>query len=357
MQIDASEVCSVQWLSPTPSAGVTPSVARAVLRLKDGCVYRGMVQTGEDNTIFGVHGRGEYERADGERFIGNFVNGLLEGLGQQVWPSGDVYEGMFVHGQKQGKGRLCRVDGITLCGTWQDDEIDGSALRIFWKGAIERCQYKRGVRDPWSAVLSVPRGKSATIIVIEPPDFYGHWTSAILCESTGLKEMELALMALQTLGPPQSLTPIQRRVKDMLCRGETLPRSLLTRFQKKVLDDYNGAGVLCEFPLNVEEARMLQDWDHKVTACIVVHADIKTTAERRWLLRHRSAKYDKVPSNLEDELDYAEIEAELAQYNEEVAPLIEYYKDVYVPIRAIHPVDEFVELLKRKFCHFSVDNE
>ena len=75
-------------------------------------MYRGSVRIGTNNTVIEVNGNGEYERANGDRFIGDFVQGKLEGIGQQISPTGDVYEGMFVNGQKHGKGETL---GVLFC--------------------------------------------------------------------------------------------------------------------------------------------------------------------------------------------------------------------------------------------------
>ena len=187
------------------------------------------------------------------------------------------------------------------------------------------------------------------MILIEPMDFDLYYTSDVLSEVTGLRKMDLALLALQMLGPEQSLNPAQKRLREAIFRGEALPRSLIARFQKKLLEDSEGAGILTDFPLNVEEATMLKDWGHKVTACIVVHVDVRTVAERRWFDDHEFARYEELPSSLEEEVDFAEIQEEIRQYEEDILPLVEFYRDVYVPIRATYPPSVYTAHLKQKF--------
>ena len=45
-----------------------------------------------------MEGQGELLLAQGELYIGNFVNGFPCGYGTRKWANGDVYKGNFVNG-------------------------------------------------------------------------------------------------------------------------------------------------------------------------------------------------------------------------------------------------------------------
>jgi hypothetical protein len=54
----------------------------------------------------------ESDLPDGSRYICNLVNGLFEGEGKQIWPNGDVYEGIFEKGVYNGYGILATAEYI-----------------------------------------------------------------------------------------------------------------------------------------------------------------------------------------------------------------------------------------------------
>jgi len=43
--------------------------------------------------------------ANGEKYIGDFRDGVPEGNGNYIWPNGAIYEGEFVKGLKHGRGK------------------------------------------------------------------------------------------------------------------------------------------------------------------------------------------------------------------------------------------------------------
>lgn len=59
-------------------------------------------------------GKGIYSWASGERYEGDFVDGKLDGWGIYTWPDGEYYEGEFVDNVRTGKGIY----------TWSMDDHD-----------------------------------------------------------------------------------------------------------------------------------------------------------------------------------------------------------------------------------------
>ena len=54
------------------------------------------------NEIF--DGKGTYFWPNGDKYIGDFVDGKFEGKGKEVWVNGDIYEGTYLKDQRHGKG-------------------------------------------------------------------------------------------------------------------------------------------------------------------------------------------------------------------------------------------------------------
>ena len=76
------------------------------------------------------------------------AQGLPHGSdGVMKWTNGDVYEGNFVNGARNGEGWLHFADGSYYFGDWADNLMHGCGTRRFPNGNTYRGSYKRGKRD------------------------------------------------------------------------------------------------------------------------------------------------------------------------------------------------------------------
>jgi len=58
---------------------------------------------------------------------------LQDGFGVETWSDGSKYEGEYVAGKKQGKGKYIWADGSQYDGDWVDNKISGYVLQsIFY---------------------------------------------------------------------------------------------------------------------------------------------------------------------------------------------------------------------------------
>jgi hypothetical protein len=107
---------------------------------KTGDEYRGAFKEGKR------HGKGEYLFANGNRYVGRWVDNAIEGKGKfvnissgqtyatstlhcwgcfnQCWDS-SRYEGDWVNNKKHGHGKMLMTSGDTYEGSWVDDEMTG----------------------------------------------------------------------------------------------------------------------------------------------------------------------------------------------------------------------------------------
>ncbi len=88
----------------------------------DGGKYTGEYQ----NDL--AHGQGSYEYPEGDKYIGRFVNDLFHGFGRYVWGpnskwAGDVFEGEYSYGNRNGKGTYIYSNGDKETGMWRNDEF------------------------------------------------------------------------------------------------------------------------------------------------------------------------------------------------------------------------------------------
>ena len=53
-----------------------------------------------------MNGFGRYTYANGQIYEGNYVNGIKEGKGKLIYPNGFVYDGDFVGGKPRGNANI-----------------------------------------------------------------------------------------------------------------------------------------------------------------------------------------------------------------------------------------------------------
>jgi hypothetical protein len=51
------------------------------------------------------------ELLGGLKYNGKLVNGAPHGMGKLTWPNGDVYDGNFKFGKRNGQGKRINTDG------------------------------------------------------------------------------------------------------------------------------------------------------------------------------------------------------------------------------------------------------
>ena len=61
-------------------------------------------------------------RPDGQRYIGEFVDGLRSGSGKCFFNDGSSYEGSWKDDKRQGEGVLTTQAGVKKGGQWENDE-------------------------------------------------------------------------------------------------------------------------------------------------------------------------------------------------------------------------------------------
>lgn len=80
--------------------------------LPNGDYFEGLFDDGEIK-------RGLYIYADGERYLGDFYNGMKNGRGLTIYTDGTYYDGIYEDGEKNGAGTMWYVDGVYF-GYWQN---------------------------------------------------------------------------------------------------------------------------------------------------------------------------------------------------------------------------------------------
>jgi len=88
----------------------------------DNTCFEGMFVDGQKN------GKGKINFSDGSIFEGNFVANNLEGYGKLIWPAleNKVYEGEWKNNVMEGRGKMTWLDtGKTYEGEYKEDKKNG----------------------------------------------------------------------------------------------------------------------------------------------------------------------------------------------------------------------------------------
>jgi hypothetical protein len=100
------------------------------LEFANGDVYEGQWIDGKKN------GHGKYTHDDGSVYEGEWTDGNEHGQGRYTYASGNVYEGQFIDGRKNGHGKYTYADGDVYEGNFKDDNYNGRGQYTHSDGAL-----------------------------------------------------------------------------------------------------------------------------------------------------------------------------------------------------------------------------
>jgi len=73
------------------------------------------------------NGHGTFTWSSGNKYIGEFIEGMRTGQGTFTWTNGDKYVGAFIENKRTGQGTLTWADGTQYVGEYKDgDRIQGT---------------------------------------------------------------------------------------------------------------------------------------------------------------------------------------------------------------------------------------
>ena len=77
-----------------------------------------------------IQGRGRMTAAGGDRYDGDYRDGKRDGPGAYTTATGDRYDGEFKDNKRNGRGTLTRADGSRFEGMFRDGKlVDGASSR------------------------------------------------------------------------------------------------------------------------------------------------------------------------------------------------------------------------------------
>ena len=57
---------------------------------------------------------------------------LMDGIGDFMWPNGDVYSGQYINGRRNGLGDMFYGDGDVYKGAWRNGQYHGQGQYQWW---------------------------------------------------------------------------------------------------------------------------------------------------------------------------------------------------------------------------------
>ena len=90
---------------------------------------------------------GVFDDANGNKYVGNILDGKAERLGIRFWSNGHRYEGYFTNDKKHGYGVYYYTEKDRYAGQWMNDEIEGHGIFTWSSGTIYRGDFINGERD------------------------------------------------------------------------------------------------------------------------------------------------------------------------------------------------------------------
>ena len=104
----------------------------------DGCEYEGDWENDQK------HGKGKYTWPDGETYVGNYPNGKKHGKGKMKYANWDEYFGEWEDGRKHGKGKYTSSRGNIIIGEWEKGVMNGEFTLKRKNGKVFKQVYVQG---------------------------------------------------------------------------------------------------------------------------------------------------------------------------------------------------------------------
>ena len=85
--------------------------------------------------------------ADGEIYDGDWKADRREGRGKETWADGSGYEGEFRQGKKEGRGKMKYANGDIYDGDWRDGKFEGKGKMAWHNGNVYEGDFRHGKKD------------------------------------------------------------------------------------------------------------------------------------------------------------------------------------------------------------------
>jgi hypothetical protein len=147
------------------------------------------------------HGQGTYTYANGSKYVGEFRDGYLDGQGTFTWADGAKYVGEYKENKKSGRAMVTYADGSWYAGNYQNDKRHGWGVYTF----ASKVQYVGEFKNGDFNGMGIEYNPDRTI------RNSGRFENDKLVESTRLDPVRFAYVSqpsLATVKPAPTPTPV-----------------------------------------------------------------------------------------------------------------------------------------------------
>ena len=130
------------------------------------CLFSNVSWSGECLQGDCKNGPGTYLWDNGDKYVGEFSNGLPNGEGLITTADGDVYEGGFKNQKFHGHGKWSRANGDVYVGEFNDNDPHGSGIYKVSDGRTIEGTFTKGQLT--AGILISQDGSATDVITGEP---------------------------------------------------------------------------------------------------------------------------------------------------------------------------------------------
>ncbi len=115
------------------------------LNYKDGSTYNGYWKDGNRN------GEGTYNDAEGWKYVGKWDNDMRNGYGKKTYKDGSIFEGEWVNNYRR-KGKYTSINGDLYDGEFENGSKNGKGTLYFINGNIYSGEFKNDKMDGYGTL-------------------------------------------------------------------------------------------------------------------------------------------------------------------------------------------------------------
>ncbi|NUO01680.1 MAG: caspase family protein [Saprospiraceae bacterium] len=147
------------------------------------------------NLVNCANGKGKYAYRDGNRYIGDFYNGVPQGVGTVYYKSGDRYEGGWKQNQPHGEGIMYYVNGRVTGALW---DFGKPVKKLFFeeqeKGSIViSAEQSQEVRI-WAVIIGAAHYNTMPVLKYTDDDAYQLYAFMKSPEGGALPDHQITLL-------------------------------------------------------------------------------------------------------------------------------------------------------------------
>lgn len=203
------------------------------------------------------NGKGRFVYSNGDKYIGEFKDGLPDGRGIYHYNNGDVYKGQWLKSKRQGYGTFTWRNGDTYIGEYANHERNGEGTYVFADGSEQKGIWKDGrftevSKEQETTVVDAEEENKKTdpfaTVSAAPEKYVGKYFKALANIDTQQKRTALIIG-----NSAYTNTPLKNPVNDAIAIAEELQRSGFDSYVYTNLDQKTTKKAIREFGQKLKE--------------------------------------------------------------------------------------------------------